>query len=218
MAVMNSIEQAQLASSKSRPGYEPVKRLIDISVSGVLLTLMLPFWIPLAILIALDSPGAILYRRRVVGKNGDAFNALKFRTMVEDGDEHIAADAELSEEYNSNHKLRQDPRITRVGKILRKTSIDELPQLINVLRGEMTLVGPRMISFPELEKFGEWQSTILEVKPGITGLWQVSGRSDLDYDDRVRLNVYYVSHRSILLDLKILAKTIPAVLTGRGAY
>jgi lipopolysaccharide/colanic/teichoic acid biosynthesis glycosyltransferase len=179
---------------------------------------VLPVLILASIAILLDSPGRVLYRRGVVGKGGRPFAAWKLRTMIENGDAHVTENSRLAEEYNNNHKLREDPRVTGVGKLLRKSSIDELPQLFNVLRGEMSLVGPRMISFPELEKFGEWQEKILEVKPGITGLWQVRGRGDLDYDERVRLNVYYVDNRSVLLDLRILAKTIPAVLTGKGAF
>lgn len=198
--------------------YQLAKRLLDVLVAGVLLAAALPLVVPVAIAIRLESPGPVLYRRRVVGRGGRPFDALKLRTMIENSDQRVARDSRLAEEYNSNHKLRRDPRITRVGRVLRKISVDELPQLINVLRGEMSLVGPRMISFPELEKFGEWQEKILGVKPGITGLWQVSGRSDLEYEDRVRLNVYYVDHQSLLLDLKILAKTIPVVLMGRGAY
>lgn len=198
--------------------YAPVKRALDIAISGAILLCALPFLVPIAIAIVLDDRGAVFHRRHVVGKGGKAFYAYKLRTMVENSDDIVAHDKELVEEFKSNHKLRRDPRVTRFGQILRKTSIDELPQLFNVLKGEMSLVGPRMISFPELAKFGPWQEKILEVKPGITGLWQVSGRSDLDYDDRVRLNVYYVDNRSILLDLKILAKTIPAVLSARGAY
>lgn len=198
--------------------YEIGKRALDITISALFLLVALPILVPVSVAIILDSRGPVLYQRRVVGRNGKAFHALKLRTMIENGDHHVAGDTQLFEEFNNNHKLRRDPRVTRIGRILRKTSIDEIPQLINVLRGEMSLVGPRMISFPELEKFGEWQDKILGVKPGITGLWQVSGRSDLDYDDRVRLNVYYVDHHSLWLDLKILAKTIPAVISGRGAY
>jgi len=205
-------------TSNAGPWYELVKRMLDLCVSSLLLMIALPLLLPVSVAILLDSDGPVFYRRRVVGKRGRPFYALKLRTMIEDGDAHVTRDTRLAEEYNNNHKLRRDPRVTRVGRVLRKTSIDEFPQLLNVLRGDMSLVGPRMISFPELEKFGEWQDKILEVKPGVTGLWQVNGRSDLDYDDRVRLNVYYADHRSLLLDLKILAKTIPAVLTGRGAY
>ena len=203
-----------------KPGiwYKPTKRLLDIMMSAGLLLMLLPFLIPVSIAILLDSRGSVFYRRQVVGQGGKLFDALKLRTMVENGDHKVKRNSRLAEEYSNNHKLRQDPRVTRVGKFLRKTSIDELPQLWNVWKGEMSLVGPRMISFPELEKFGIWQGKILEVKPGITGLWQVNGRGELDYDERVRMNVYYVDNRSLLLDLKILAKTIPAVFTARGAF
>lgn len=210
--------RAESEPCKISPLYKPVKRLIDVAISGAVLVIAIPFIIPVALAIVIDNPGAVLHKRMVVGKDGKPFYAYKLRTMIENGDEQVIKNKQLAEELNSNHKIKEDPRITRVGKLLRKASVDELPQLINVLKGEMSLVGPRMISFPELEKFGEWQDKILEVKPGITGLWQVSGRSDLDYDARVHLNVYYVNNRSILMDLKILARTIPAVLTARGAY
>jgi len=203
---------------KVKAWYEPTKRALDLLISGTMLVIAAPLLIPVAAAIVIDNPGPVFYRRRVVGRGGKAFDALKLRTMIENGDHKIEEDAELAEEFCASQKLRCDPRVTRIGRLLRKASIDELPQLINVLKGEMSLVGPRMISFPELEKFGEWQDRILEVKPGITGLWQVSGRSDLDYDDRVRLNVYYIEHRSVTLDLKILSKTIPAVISGNGAY
>ncbi|MHB0912823.1 MAG: sugar transferase [Armatimonadota bacterium] len=207
---------AGIPASKTSPWYNPVKRLLDVGIASVMLLAAAPVLAVAGVAIRLEGGGSVIYRRRVVGRGGRPFDALKLRTMVENGDEHIKA--EHAEELGNNHKLRRDPRITRVGGLLRKASIDELPQLLNVLKGEMSLVGPRMISFPELEKFGEWQEKILEVKPGITGLWQVSGRSDLEYEDRVRLNVYYVNNRSVFLDLKILAKTIPAVLFARGAW
>jgi lipopolysaccharide/colanic/teichoic acid biosynthesis glycosyltransferase len=138
--------------------------------------------------------------------------------MIDGADSYRCVDENERREFENNHKLRCDRRVTKVGRFLRKTSIDELPQLINVLLGQMSLVGPRMISFPEIEKFGIYQDKILSVKPGITGLWQVSGRSKLSYEDRVRLNLYYVDHRNIWMDILILLKTIPAVLTGNGAY
>jgi len=212
------VQRAAVTDRRVSIWYEPAKRAIDVLLASIVLTCVLPVLILASIAILLDSPGRVLYRRGVVGKGGRPFAAWKLRTMIENGDAHVTENSRLAEEYNNNHKLREDPRVTGVGKLLRKSSIDELPQLFNVLRGEMSLVGPRMISFPELEKFGEWQEKILEVKPGITGLWQVRGRGDLDYDERVRLNVYYVDNRSVLLDLRILAKTIPAVFTGKGAF
>ena len=213
-----SVDVGEIPVSEAGWGYEVAKRCLDVAVSAALLIILTPLLIPIALAIRIDSRGPVFYRRRVVGRGGKSFRAFKLRTMVENGDPQIAQNKRLLDEFNSNHKLEVDPRVTRVGKALRKTSTDELPQLINVLRGEMSLVGPRMISFPELEKFGEWQERILQVKPGITGLWQVRGRSDLDYEERVRLNVYYVTHRSLALDLWILAKTIPVVISGRGAY
>ena len=164
----------------SRLGYEVAKRLLDITVATVGLALFLPLLPVVAIAIKLDSEGPIFYHRKVVGRGGRAFRAFKLRTMCD------YAVISAMDEFDINHKLREDPRTTGVGRLLRKTSIDEMPQLINVLKGEMSFVGPRMVSFPELEKFGIWQEKILSVKPGITGLWQVSGRSDLSYEERVR--------------------------------
>ena len=204
--------------SQAGIGYEIAKRVIDVLISTTALLLCMPLLILSALAIILESPGPVLYRRRVIGKGGIPFDALKLRTMIESKEDEVRRDEKLAVEFNNNHKLRNDPRVTRVGKILRKYSIDELPQLVNVLLGQMSLVGPRMISFPELEKFGTWSYMVLETKPGITGLWQVSGRSDLPYEERICLSVYYVKNRCLLLDLKILAKTIPAVLSGRGAY
>lgn len=206
------------AEARSYLAYEIEKRVLDVMISSVMLLLVSPIMLIAALAVKLDSPGPIFYRRKVVGRNRTSFHAFKLRTMV-DGAEVIGCDdPESSKELKANHKLRCDARVTKIGKVLRKTSIDELPQLINVLLGQMSLVGPRMISFPEIDKFGIWQDKILGVKPGITGLWQTSGRSKLSYEDRVRLNVYYVDKRSIWMDIGILLKTIPAVLTGNGAY
>lgn len=213
-----TVEIQDIPVTKSGRGYELAKRAIDIIISALVLAVLSPIIFLIALAIKLDSRGPALYRREVVGRGGKPFDAFKLRTMLEDGDPKLEQDSGLLEEFNNNHKLKDDPRVTRIGRILRKMSIDELPQLINVLRGEMSLVGPRMISFPELARFGEWQDHILEVRPGITGLWQVNGRSNLEYEERVRLNVYYVNNRSLMLDLGILARTIPAVITGRGAY
>lgn len=198
--------------------YIAQKRVLDIIISLLMLILLFPLLIIVALAIKLDSPGPVFHRRRVVGRGKQGFDALKLRTMVDGADSLQCQDERSRREMEENHKLQCDNRVTRIGRLLRKTSIDELPQLINVLKGQMSLVGPRMISFPEIEKFGIHQNKILSVKPGITGLWQTSGRSKLSYDDRVRLNVYYVDHQSIWLDLWILLKTIPAVLTGDGAY
>jgi lipopolysaccharide/colanic/teichoic acid biosynthesis glycosyltransferase len=153
-----------------------------------------------------------------MGLNGKQFHALKFRTMVINGDEILDKNPELKSELTRNHKLKSDPRITRVGAFLRKYSLDEIPQLFNVLKRDMSMVGPRMISPEEVSMYKQFDMNLLTVLPGITGLWQVSGRSDISYDERVRLDMYYVRNWSIWLDLQLLYQTIPAVLKGRGAY
>jgi len=192
------------------------KTILDYTIAATALIVLLPFFIIVAYLIKRDSPGPIIYRRRVVGQGRREFDAFKLRTMHVDGDRLLTP--EQKRELEEHGKLKDDPRITRVGAFLRKYSLDELPQLVNVLRGEMSLIGPRMITRQELEKFGKWQHNLSTVKPGLTGLWQVSGRSDLSYEDRVRLDMHYIRNHTIWLDLQILFQTIPALLTGRGAY
>ncbi|MCS7260864.1 MAG: sugar transferase, partial [Anaerolineae bacterium] len=158
------------------------------------------------------------YRRRVLGVGGREFDAFKFRTMYVNGDEILKQHPEAAEALRNHHKCAWDPRVTRLGRILRRTSLDELPQLFNVLLRQMSLVGPRMISPAELEKYGKWGMNLLTIPPGITGLWQVSGRADLSYEERVRLDMSYIRNYTIWLDLQILWRTIPAVLQCRGAY
>jgi lipopolysaccharide/colanic/teichoic acid biosynthesis glycosyltransferase len=153
-----------------------------------------------------------------MGINGQQFDALKFRTMHVNGDQILSAYPDLHQELSQNHKLKNDPRITRIGMVLRKTSLDELPQVINVLQGKMSLVGPRIITPEEVGKYTKWDINLLTIRPGITGLWQVSGRSDVSYEERVRLDMHYIRNWSIWLDLKILFQTIPAVIHMRGAY
>jgi len=172
----------------------------------------------IGIAIKLDSPGQILHRRRVMGVNKRQFDALKFRTMYENGDEIIDKYPGLKADLARNHKLKDDPRVTRVGRFLRKWSLDELPQMINVIRRDMSVVGPRMICPEEMDNYSQWNINLLTVKPGITGLWQVSGRSDVTYEERVRLDMHYIRNWSIWLDAQILIRTIPAVLRARGAY
>jgi len=195
-----------------------LKRLLDYTAAIAVLALMSPIMLLVAVLVRTTSPGPVLYRRRVVGQQGRVFVAWKFRTMRIDGDTILFSRPDLQEELQRHGKLIDDPRITRVGCILRRWSIDELPQLINVLRGQMSLVGPRMITEPELEHFGRWRENVSTVKPGLTGLWQISGRSDLGYEDRVRLDMHYIRNYSIWLDLEILLRTAPAVVHGSGAY
>ena len=195
-----------------------LKTLLDYILSVLILILLsLPMLI-IALIIKLTSHGPVLHRRRVMGLNGTQFDALKFRSMVVNGDEVLKQRPELQEELAQTHKLKNDPRITAIGKVLRKFSLDELPQLFNVLRREMSLVGPRMISPEEVAMYKQFDMNLLTVNPGMTGLWQVSGRSDVSYDERVRLDMYYIRNWSIWLDLQLLFQTIPVVIFGRGAY
>jgi exopolysaccharide biosynthesis polyprenyl glycosylphosphotransferase len=196
-----------------------VKGVLDKGLALLGLLVLSPVLLALGVAIKLDSPGPLLHRRRVMGAGGRQFDAFKFRTMFVNGAEILRAHPDAARELAENHKLKDDPRITKVGRWLRKLSLDELPQLVNVLTGQMSLVGPRMITFAEAEKYGRHRLNLFTVKPGITGLWQVSGRSDLTYDERVRIDMFYVRHYSIWLDLQILfIQTLPAVLRSRGAY
>lgn len=195
-----------------------MKTILDFFGSIVALLIFgLPILV-IALLVKLTSRGPVFHKRRVMGLNGRQFDALKFRSMVVNGDEILQQHPELQEELARNHKLKKDPRITSIGVVLRKYSLDELPQLFNVLRREMSLVGPRMISPEEVAMYKQFDMNLLTVRPGMTGQWQVSGRSDVTYDERVRMDMYYIRNWSIWLDLHLLIQTIPVVLWGRGAY
>lgn len=194
------------------------KRIIDL----VLVLVSSPFWIPLLFLVGLfvwiDSPGAsVIFFQNRTGRGGARFKMYKFRTMVPNAEELKAKYAHLNELQWPDFKITNDPRITRVGRILRKTSLDEIPQLINVVKGEMSLVGPRPTSFGS-ETYKLWHTERLDVTPGMTGLWQVFGRGKLEFDDRLRLDITYIEKRSILLDMYILFLTVFAVFKQRGAY
>jgi exopolysaccharide biosynthesis polyprenyl glycosylphosphotransferase len=195
-----------------------MKLILDYCLTIPLLIVLIPIFLIIGIAIKLDSPGPIIYLRRVMGVNGKQFNAFKFRTMCQNGEEILAANPDLMEEYKNNFKLKVDPRVTGVGRFLRKTSLDELPQLVNVLINQMSLVGPRMITPEELEKYNQWDINLLTVKPGITGLWQVRGRSDVSYEERVRLDMYYIRNWTFWMDLQIIFQTIPSVIFHKGAY
>jgi exopolysaccharide biosynthesis polyprenyl glycosylphosphotransferase len=213
-----SIPLLTLRRFRLSPSEITLKTALEYFLTGLGVTLLSPLFLLLAILVKLDSPGPIVFRRRVLGVGGKAFNAFKFRTMYIDGNERLKASG-LAEQLERDGKLKDDPRITRLGAFLRRCSLDELPQLFNVLRGEMSLVGPRMITASEAAKYGRHRANLLTVKPGITGLWQVSGRSDLDYQERIRLDMHYIRNYSVWLDLYILLVQTPgAVVSGRGAY
>lgn len=195
-----------------------LKFVLDYAVTIPGLILISPLLAAIALAVRLDSPGRVIYQRRVMGVGGQEFAAYKFRTMAANGDGILAGHPDLKGELQNNHKIRNDPRVTRVGRFLRRHSLDELPQLFNVLRRQMSLVGPRMISPAEMAEYSKWGMNLLTVKPGITGMWQVSGRSNVSYEDRVRLDMHYIRNWSIWLDLQLLLRTIPAVVSGRGAY
>lgn len=204
--------------AQAQPLSRAMKAFLDylLVIPGLLLIGPLLFFI--AVLVKLDSPGPIIHRRRVLGLNGRVFDAFKFRTMYVNGDEILAQYPKLKAELDQNYKLKCDPRVTRVGRMLRKFSLDELPQLFNILRQEMSLVGPRIITPEEIRKYGQWSDTLMTAMPGLTGLWQVSGRSDTSYEERVRLDMEYIHNWSITLDVQVLLQTVPAVLKGDGAY
>ena len=194
------------------------KLIVDYAIVIPALIFIAPLLLILALLVKLDSPGPVVYRRRVLGRNGRQFDAFKFRTMYVNGDEILARHPQLEAQLVQEQKLKHDPRVTRVGAFLRKFSLDELPQLLNVLRREMSLIGPRIITPAELGLYGRWGKTRLQVLPGITGWWQVNGRANTTYSQRIHLDVTYIYNWSIWLDVKILLMTIPAVLRGDGAY
>lgn len=206
----------------ARPVNRALKRAFDLVFSLLGLILALPIMAVLCFIIRLDSRGSILYAHRRMGKSGKPFDCLKFRTMVAGADrvlqEYLAESAAAREEWNRGCKLKDDPRVTRVGRWLRRTSLDELPQLFNVLRGEMSMVGPRPITEQEVQRYGDCIRDYYAVAPGITGYWQVNGRNDVDYDARVKMDSWYVRNWSIWLDLTILIKTAKTPFRGRGAY
>ena len=202
-------------------GAAVLKRLLDVVGAIALGLLFAPLIITIVLLMHRDGY-SVIYRHRRVGRSGKIFSCLKFRTMVPNADQVLRnlleSDPNLRAEWIRDHKLRNDPRVTRLGRFLRRTSLDELPQLLNVLRGEMSLVGPRPVVREELLRYGRNVAAYLAAKPGITGLWQVTGRNNTDYRRRVVLDTYYVRNQNLLLDLYILIKTTGVVLGGKGAY
>lgn len=195
-----------------------IKTAMDYVGAALLLLGLSPAMLLIALAVRLDSSGPIIHRRRVMGVSGRTFDAFKFRTMIINAERRQRDEPIRFAERRVRFKSAQDPRVTRVGHWLRRTSLDELPQLLNVLRGEMSLVGPRMIAPNEQVRYGKWQHNLLTVKPGITGPWQVQGRGDIAYEERVRLSMHYIRNHSLWLDLGILFRTVFVVLLGRGAY
>jgi lipopolysaccharide/colanic/teichoic acid biosynthesis glycosyltransferase len=196
---------------------QALKRLFEAPIALLATLALLPVMAVVALLVKLTSPGPVIHRRRVLGRGGVQFDAFKFRTMVPKADEWIRSNPRLYSEFQAKQKLADDPRVTPVGRVLRKLSLDELPQLFNVLRGEMSLVGPRMIAPNELGKYGLYAGKLLTVKPGLTGLWQVSGRQSTTYERRVELDMRYIDGWTVRQDLAILARTPLVVIGGKGA-
>jgi lipopolysaccharide/colanic/teichoic acid biosynthesis glycosyltransferase len=201
-----------------------IKRLFDIVFSLFILIFFSPVYLILMVLIAINSPGPIFYSQQRIGKNYQPFNCIKFRTMVHNADdllETMMSDSpQIRQEFQDNFKLKQDPRITKIGNFLRLTSLDEFPQFWNVLKGDMSVVGPRPLVPEELHKYGRKINTVLTIRPGITGLWQVSGRNDIPYPKRIKIDVYYATSHNWLLDIWIVIKTIGVIVfpKNNGAY
>jgi exopolysaccharide biosynthesis polyprenyl glycosylphosphotransferase len=195
-----------------------LKRAIDVVVAGLVLLVGAPLWLLVALAIKIDSRGPVFFKQQRVGKDGKLFLLYKFRSMRADADRELARLRQMNEAGGPLFKIKADPRRTRTGKLIRRTSIDEIPQLLNVLRGEMSLVGPRPALPSEVEAYDLWERGRLEVHPGLTGLWQVRGRSQLDFDEMVLLDLYYIENWSLRLDMQILLQTLPAVVSSRGAY
>jgi exopolysaccharide biosynthesis polyprenyl glycosylphosphotransferase len=198
--------------------YDLAKRALDFAIALLSVIVLSPVLLLIAIAIKLDSKGPVFFKQERLGKGTRRFTMVKFRSMYVDGDERIGELAALNEATGPLFKMRSDPRITRAGRILRRTSLDELPQLFNVLAGTMSIVGPRPPLPRELTGFDDIQRARLRVLPGLTGLWQVSGRSNLPFEEMVRLDLEYIENRSIVMDLRIIAMTVPSVVLGVGAY
>lgn len=215
--VLYEREWYELGPPKLSPAaYGWTIRALEVLLCLLALPIVLPVLALCALAVRLDTPGPAFFSQLRTGRHGRRFRMFKLRTMVENADELKERYAHLNELTPPDFKITDDPRVTRVGRLLRRTSLDELPQIFNVLRGDMSLVGPRPTSF-SADTYSLWHTARLEVKPGLTGLWQVSGRNELDFDDRLRLDIAYIRNRCLALDLLLLVRTAGAVFTGRGA-
>lgn len=213
------LELLEAVPRKNSFAYRFIKRGFDILASAVALVILSPLLALLCLLIRLDSPGPAIFVHKRYGKNGKVLRMYKFRTMYQNAQDMIKDfTPEQKREWEENFKLVDDPRITRVGKFLRKTSLDELPQLLNILKGDMSLVGPRPVVKEELEKYGVYQDTFLSMVPGLTGYWQAYARSDCSYEKRMEMELQYVQEANLWWDIKILFATVFTVLKGKGAY
>ncbi len=215
---MNNVGSTDIVDNEKIRLYSVTKKSMDLILSFIGLILLIPVFLILAILVKLDSKGPVFYAHTRKGKNRSDIKIYKFRTMYSNSDEIFESFSdEQKEEYYKNFKLDNDPRVTKVGDFLRRTSLDEIPQLINVLKGDLSLVGPRPIVEKEICKYGQYADKLFSVIPGITGYWQSHGRSDTSYEERIVMDMYYIDNRSILLDIKIMFKTVISVIKKEGA-
>ncbi|MGL4450828.1 MAG: sugar transferase [Sarcina sp.] len=211
-------EKINASNIDEKKSYLFFKRTFDIMSSGIALIIFSPIFLLLIILIRLDSRGAALFGHKRIGKDGKEISVYKFRTMVINAQEVLENfTPEQKAEFEKNFKLENDPRITRIGSFLRKTSLDELPQLVNILRGDMSVVGPRPIVEAEVKKYGQFSKKLFSVTPGLTGHWQANGRSDTTYEERVQMDMYYIDNRSFAMDIKIIFQTVISVIKKEGA-
>ena len=194
------------------------KMMLDYLLVIPGLLFITPLLTIIAILVKIESPGPVIFRQRVIGRNGREFYAYKFRTMYINGEEILAAHPHLAAEMKRNYNLKCDPRLTRIGYFLRKFGLDDLPQLFNILKQDMSLVGPRIVTHKDLAKYGQYRHALLAVMPGLTGLWQIKGNADLSFETRVQMDMEYIHTWSIANDIKIILQTVPALLKGDRAY
>lgn len=210
--------QSDVKTKISKKVYIKIKRVIDVILVSVALILLSPLFVIIAIAIKIDSKGPVFFAHKRIGKNGKIIKLYKFRSMVINAEELIKSfTPEQMREYKENYKLTNDPRITKVGKFLRKTSLDELPQLINIINGDLSIIGPRPVVADELEKYGVNKDKFLSVTPGLTGYWAANGRSNTTYEQRMEMELYYIDNLSLKMDIKVFFKTILSVLKKEGA-
>ena len=216
--IENSLKIKETQNSEKARRYIKVKRILDCILATIALIILSPIYLIIAIAVKIDSKGPIFFGHTRIGKNGKIIKIYKYRTMVTNAEELIKQfTPEQMKEYKENFKLENDPRITKVGKFLRKTSLDELPQLLNIIQGDLALIGPRPVVKKELEKYGENAGKFLSVTPGLTGNWAASGRSNTTYEERMKMELWYVDNISLKTDIKIFFKTIIAVIKKEGA-
>lgn len=198
--------------------YKPVKRALDVILASIALVILSPIFLIIALAIKLESKGPVLFKHKRIGKEGKEIYIYKFRSMVDKAEDMIKDfNPEQMKEFKENYKLKNDPRITMIGKFIRKTSLDELPQLLNIIKGELSIIGPRPVVEEELEKYGDYKKKFLSVTPGLTGYWAANGRSNTSYEERMKMELYYVDNMSLKMDLKVLLKTIISVVRKVGA-